>query len=686
MNKQLRLVLALAFFSILSLNNYAQDKLDPIKVQIDKGMYTEALTTLNQHLAKNPNDGKAYGLLADLQLKLGKIDLACATYSMMESMKLCDDQSFYDYGLALKMGGKYDEAIKKFGKVSGKLKEGAQKQIQSCVFAKELIRTEDTKKVMNLDMNSPSSEYGAVLYEQVVVFNGEKSPFMTPQTASLIKDNKGLYLCKTLHNGSSAALFMEGKVNETKMEAFSITQNNGVAFCTTQQVGGSPLERMSDAAIYLGTYNGFGLNNITAFAHNVSGISNYSPCLSEDGLTLYFASNREGGFVGMDLYKSTFDGTNWTAPENLGQDVNGKGNEITPFYASGILWFASESHGGLGGYDIFSSQNTSAGFIDVQHAGYGINSVSNDYFPHVKNLIMYFTSDRMGGKGREDIYRSPISEHTFTVEEMDAPLVSQIETETVEEESEPAAYALNEATLNYGKVENIDALLMGARRVSIGEVLASKDKPRVYFIQLASMIANNSDVNKFKTLVKFGNIYKVKVNNSTKVRLGYFLERSETDVLLQKVRSEGFKDAFIVEQELSTSDLELMLSQMDNKNATGNVSSTPKNNSTVHNNKPKNDAVTGNFEYTKPLPEVTDREYKVRLGSFEDPIWFDSKKVRDLGRLEQWTKGAWTIFILGGYSNYDDADQARVQAINRGYADAEVVIDNGGIIERIKKN
>ena len=54
--------------------------------------------------------------------------------------------------------------------------------------------------------------------------------------------------------------------------------------------------------------------------------------------------------------------------------------------------------------------------------------------------------------------------------------------------------------------------------------------------------------------------------------------------------------------------------------------------------------------------------------------------------MEQWTKGAWTIFILGGYSNYDDADQARIQAINRGYADAEVVIDNGGIIERIKKN
>ena len=683
MNKKLKLAVALVFIVGVLGTSIAQDRLEPIKTQMDKGMYTEALTEINSHLAKNPNDSKAYSLLAELQMKLGKIDLAIATYSMMESMKLCDDQIFFDYGLALKMGGKYDEAIKKFSKVSGKQKEAAQKQVQSCIFAKELLRTEDTKKVMNLDMNTPMSEFGAVLHEQVVVFNGAKSPFMTPQTAEILKDSRSLYLCKTLQNATASALFMEGKVNETRMEAFSITTHNKVAFCSTLENGNSPLERMKGSSIYLADYNGFGLNNTIAFPHNGEGISNYSPCFSEDGLTLYFSSDRAGGFGGMDIYRSTFDGNKWTSPENLGEDVNTKGDEITPFYASGMLWFASNGHEGMGGYDIFYAQNTSAGFLNVQYAGYGINSVSNDYFPYVKNLVMYFTSDRMEGKGKEDIYRAPITEHNYTVETYEAPLVSVIETEVAEEENEPAAYAINEASVSTKGIDNIDALLTGARRVSIGEVLSTKDKPRVYFIQLASMIADNSDVSKFKNLVKFGNIYKVKVNNATKVRLGYFLERSETDVLLAKVRGEGFKDAFIVEQELSTSELELMLSQLDNKVTPTVAPPSPKTNTV-----PKRDhaPVTNNFEYTKPLENSYNREYKVRLGSFEDPIWFDSKKVKDLGRLEQWTKGAWTIFILGGFENYNEAEQARIQALNRGYADAEVVIDNGGIIERIKKN
>jgi hypothetical protein len=60
--------------------------------------------------------------------------------------------------------------------------------------------------------------------------------------------------------------------------------------------------------------------------------------------------------------------------------------------------------------------------------------------------------------------------------------------------------------------------------------------------------------------------------------------------------------------------------------------------------------------------------------------------VRDLGRVEQWTKGTWTIFVLAGYGNINDAKKAAIAANNRGYKTAEVVIDNGGILERIKQN
>ena len=62
------------------------------------------------------------------------------------------------------------------------------------------------------------------------------------------------------------------------------------------------------------------------------------------------------------------------------------------------------------------------------------------------------------------------------------------------------------------------------------------------------------------------------------------------------------------------------------------------------------------------------------------------EKVKDLGRIEQWTKGGWTIFILAGYNNLNEAKAALVSAQNRGFKTAEVVIDNGGILERLKQN
>ena len=76
-----------------------------------------------------------------------------------------------------------------------------------------------------------------------------------------------------------------------------------------------------------------------------------------------------------------------------------------------------------------------------------------------------------------------------------------------------------------------------------------------------------------------------------------------------------------------------------------------------------------NFHSKNPTEEMrnfkTGNKYKVRLASYEDPIWFDVNKVKYLGRIEQWTKGGWTIFILAGYNNLEEAKAATVSAQNR---------------------
>ena len=80
---------------------------------------------------------------------------------------------------------------------------------------------------------------------------------------------------------------------------------------------------------------------------------------------------------------------------------------------------------------------------------------------------------------------------------------------------------------------------------------------------------------------------------------------------------------------------------------------------------------------------TTGVNYKIRLASYEDPIWFDTNKVNDIGVIEQWSKGEWTIFVLSGFNNLEEAQIAKLAAVNRGYRAAEVVIDRNGILEKM---
>lgn len=101
---------------------------------------------------------------------------------------------------------------------------------------------------------------------------------------------------------------------------------------------------------------------------------------------LYFASNREGGRGGMDIWYVVRDlgleGNDFTFPVNAGPVVNTLGDEITPWYdsESGNLYFASNGHASIGGFDIFRSQGSEVNWSVPENAGLPINSSADDYF------------------------------------------------------------------------------------------------------------------------------------------------------------------------------------------------------------------------------------------------------------------------------------------------------------------
>ncbi|MCC5921627.1 MAG: OmpA family protein [Cyclobacteriaceae bacterium] len=131
--------------------------------------------------------------------------------------------------------------------------------------------------------------------------------------------------------------------------------------------------------------------------------------VTQDGRTIYFASNRPGGYGGLDIWKveKNEDG-NWESPENLGPEVNTEFDEDAPYiHPDGrILFFTSDGHYTIGGKDIFKSIRIGGKWRTPENMGYPINTPANDsYFTlDASGRKGYFSSDRQGGFGAFDIY------------------------------------------------------------------------------------------------------------------------------------------------------------------------------------------------------------------------------------------------------------------------------------------
>jgi len=155
------------------------------------------------------------------------------------------------------------------------------------------------------------------------------------------------------------------------------------------------------------------------------------PSLSMDELTLYFSSDMKGGYGGYDLYKATRSnkGGTFSNVENLGELINSNGNEVFPaMRGDSVLYFSSDGHPGMGGLDIFYSVLLNDKFQEPQNMMYPINSCWDEigmifYDEEVidpKSKAPYlemgfFSSNRPGGKGGDDIYFFQLRPTVFTL-------------------------------------------------------------------------------------------------------------------------------------------------------------------------------------------------------------------------------------------------------------------------------
>jgi outer membrane protein OmpA-like peptidoglycan-associated protein len=197
--------------------------------------------------------------------------------------------------------------------------------------------------------------------------------------------------------------------------AISITIDNSTLF-VTQCIQLTNYE-YRNCDIYISRNTGYGWTELENLGPNINGKFTWEsqPSISPDGKTLYFASVRPENigttenYQACDIYYSNLqeDGT-WSKAQNLGAPINTDGNEKAPFFHADnrTLYFTSDKHDGLGGYDIFYSQQIDGQWEEPINIGYPINTEDDDlgFVVSTTGERAYFSSNQLNGEGGYDIY------------------------------------------------------------------------------------------------------------------------------------------------------------------------------------------------------------------------------------------------------------------------------------------
>ena len=386
----------------------------------DRYDYPKAIQ-LYTKIVKNTDNAEALEKLANSYRLIKQYQQAEIYYARLIKLPNIPPIDYFYYGMVLKNNGKIDEAKEQFKLYTNSAPNDkvAELSVSSCDEIKLWIsKTKQFEVALVPEINSVHSDFSPVYYRNQMVFVSERTKDMVNNNK--YSWNKEPYLNVYASDIKTAA---DGKpVFSKKVKSFSWTINTNyhdgpVSFDGAQStmyltrvnyvVNKKDRNFVNRPGIYISTLKGKAWSKAVPFQYNNASYSVAHPSLSADGQWLFFASDMPGGQGGMDIYVCKKNGEGWGQPQNLGSDVNTPADEVFPsIRKDGTLFFSSEGHGGFGGLDIFSATKAGDNYTEVKNPGMPLNSYTDDFGIVFSEDINkgYFSSDRSGGVGSDDIY------------------------------------------------------------------------------------------------------------------------------------------------------------------------------------------------------------------------------------------------------------------------------------------
>jgi outer membrane protein OmpA-like peptidoglycan-associated protein/tetratricopeptide (TPR) repeat protein len=423
--KKIQLFILLAF-ATLSVN--AQSAADLIKKADDAARsfdFTKAINSYTQALAINPDDNSVKEKLANLYLAPGNEknqNLATKLYSELFYSGSLSPISQSRYANLLQTQGDFEKAASVYYNISNKgISSNSFIKNNNTSYYAKIAEDNSSISVKNVEaVNTKNSDFSPVYYRDGMAFvstrkNRNKTGFKSND--EIVENFTDLFKAKSIASkplGFDEPVMLLKASNQNYMHGAmyitrSITKNEKSVKSTADK--NTVLMEICKVNYTVGDVENW--SEITPIVLNRGeNYQNYSYAhpafVNGRGDEMIFASNMPGGFGGTDLWYSKLVGTEWSTPVNLGSEINTPGEEMFPFVAKdGTLYFASSGLPGLGGLDLFKAKNSgNVKYNSIENLGAPFNTKFDDFGFVTNNTGRegYFTSNRTGGKGLDDIY------------------------------------------------------------------------------------------------------------------------------------------------------------------------------------------------------------------------------------------------------------------------------------------
>ncbi|MDA6072750.1 OmpA family protein [Flavobacterium sp. AC] len=415
------ILLYITIISAFSINSYSQQKkIASGDKKYDDYAYIDAIKTYERVAEKGYKSADMFKKLANSFYFNSEFDKAAKWYGELFAMNTeVEPEYYYRYAQSLKSTGETAKANQMLDLFNQKVKIDTRgKLYESNKNYLDLIKANSGRyNIENAGINSKYSDYGPAFYLNKIVFASARDTgnFNQRKHKWTGENFTNLYQADMDENLNPGTVKkFESKINSKFHESTPVFTKDGktVYFTRNNYIEGKKGKDENKTTlikIYKATLENNQWSNITELPFDSDSYSTAHPALSPDEKTLYFASDMPGTIGQSDIYKVSINGNGgYGSPENLGSTINTEGKETFPFITDeNEIYFASDGHPGLGGLDVFVGEITKNGVSNIQNVGADINSPNDDfaYIIDTKSRRGFFSSNKKGGQGSDDIYK-----------------------------------------------------------------------------------------------------------------------------------------------------------------------------------------------------------------------------------------------------------------------------------------